>query len=118
MKWLYDENIVSTLFLALIPAMPAAAIVGGLIQYFLTRGLSRPARVLWVTFALLGPLNYGLWRLYNVIEDYWGLDRVEPLLINAGIMIAVGVIIGLVLRCLLRPSRTESQAPSSDTEKP
>ena len=118
MKWLYDENIVSTLFLALILAMPAAAIVGGVIHSFLARGLSRPARVLWVAFALLGPLNYGLWRLYNAIEDYWGLDRVEPLLINAGIMIALGVVIGLVLRRLLRPRRTEAPAPSSDTEKP
>ena len=118
MKWLYDENIVSMLFLVLIFATPVVAIVGGLIHTFLRRGLSRPARVLWVTFALLGPLNYGLWRLYNTIENYWGLDRVEPLLINAGIMIALGVVIGLVLRCLLRPPRTESQAPSSDTEKP
>jgi hypothetical protein len=106
MSWLYNERVISTLFLALIVATPAAATVGGLVHKGLARGLSNRALVLWVVLALSGPLNYGLWRLYNVIEDYWGLDRVEPLLVNFAIFIFLGVAIGLVLRSLLRSANS------------
>jgi len=118
MKWLYDEQIVSTLFLALIVVTPAAAALGYLMHYLLARRLSRRARVLWVVVAAAGPFNYCLWHLYNVIEDHWGLDRVKPLLINLALFIVLGLIIGLLLRLLLRrgPEASEPAPPPAAAE--
>ncbi len=103
MAWLYQEQTVERLFLALMAAAPAVAAVGALLHRFAAGKLSRRAATLWVVLAAAGPANYGLWRLFNAIEDYWGLDRVKPLLINFAIFVALGVVAGLVLRVLLRP---------------
>jgi len=107
MKWLYDERIVSVLFLALIVVTPTAAVVGAFLHRCLAHGLSRQAVVLWVVVALAGPVNFALWRLYNRIEDHWGLDQVKPLLINCGLFILLGVVVGLILRFLLRPQKND-----------
>jgi len=105
MRWLYDERMVTVLFLALIVVTPAVALIGALVHRSIARKLSRQALVLWIVLALAGPANFGLWRLYNVVEDHWGLDRVEPLLINFAIFVFLGVAIGLVLRSLVRPEK-------------
>ncbi len=44
-----------------------------------------------------GPLLLcaALWPLYNAIEDHFGLDSVAALAINAGIFVALGVVIGI-----------------------
>jgi hypothetical protein len=52
---------------------------------------------------LLGPLLYGAWRMYNAIEDHWGLDSVRALEINAAIFVVGGVAIGLAARRLWPP---------------
>ena len=55
------------------------------------------------------------------IENHWGLDRVKPLLINAGIFVAVGILAGLALRLLLRPpgpNATSAPAPSPEHSSP
>lgn len=116
MKWLYDEQIVSTVFLALVVVTPVAAVLGALLHSRLARGLSRRARVLWVVVAIVGPFNYGLWHFYNVIEDHWGLDRVEPLLINFAIFVFLGLVIGLVIRFLLRREPKKPESPASNVE--
>ncbi|MCX8035806.1 MAG: hypothetical protein N3D11_01895 [Candidatus Sumerlaeia bacterium] len=103
MAWLYQEETIEALFLALIAITPAIAAVGGVLHRLAAGRLSRRALTLWAGVALAGPANYGLWRLFNAIEDYWGLDRVKPLLINFAIFVALGVVVGLVLRILLRP---------------
>ncbi len=41
-------------------------------------------------FAVLGPWVYVLWRLYNLIEDHYGLDSVKALGINAVLIIGSG----------------------------
>ena len=118
MHFLYDEQFIANLFLALVAATPALAIVGALVQRVAAGGLSRRAVVLWIVVALAGPANFGFWHMFNRIEDHWGLDRVEPLLINFGIFVFLGVVIGLSLRFLLRPAQSESSVASKDTEKP
>ena len=105
MSWLYDERMVSALFLALIVATPAVAVVGAFAHRFVAKGLSRQAAVLWSVVALFGPVNYGLWRFYNLIEDHWGLDQVKSLLINFALFVLLGIVIGLVLRFLLRTEK-------------
>jgi len=116
MNWLYDERIVATFFLALLAATPAAAVVGAAIHRAVSERLSRRALALWIVVAVAGPLNYGLWHLFNVIEDRWGLDRVEPLLVNFAIFVSLGLIIGLLLRRFLRLAASDAESPSQPPE--
>lgn len=117
MKILYDEVFIAVLFKVLIAATPVAAAIGFLIHRRLGRGVcSRQGRVLWTVLALAGPLNYGLWYMYNAIEDHWGLDRVKPLLINFGIFVVIGVTIGLIVRVLLRGESSQSEPSPTDVD--
>lgn len=117
MKLLYDEHFISMLFTVLIAAAPVAAAIGFLIhRRAATGGCGRGGRVLWAVLALAGPANYGLWHLYNAIENHWGLDKVKPLLINVAIFIALGIVIGLILRFLLAPGKGKCTRPVPNTE--
>jgi uncharacterized membrane protein (DUF2068 family) len=49
-----------------------------------------------IFFAALGPLLYALWRVYNAIEDHYGLDSVRALVINAVIILGAGVVLPFV----------------------
>lgn len=44
---------------------------------------------------LVGAGNYGLWTVYNVITEHLGLDTVKNLLVNLGLFVAVGVLVGV-----------------------
>ena len=103
MSWLFDERIVTTVFRALIVLTPIAAAIGWFAHSRLAGGCGRNGRAGWIIVALAGPLNFGLWTLYNAIENHWGLDQVKPLLINAAIFVTVGIVAGVALRLLLRP---------------
>ncbi len=46
--------------------------------------------------ALVGAGNYALWTVYNAITEKLGLDTVANLLVNLGLFVVVGVVIGLV----------------------
>ena len=67
----------------------------------------------------LGPLCYGLWRLYSylVLYDpetgYVGLHRVSVLALNLGIFIVVGAILGVVYS---RVFRGAGDASAEDTQ--
>ncbi len=44
-----------------------------------------------------GILNWSLWRIYNQNVDAIGLDTVKNLLVNLGLFIVVGLVLGLML---------------------
>ena len=54
-----------------------------------------------------GTLVFPLWVVYNRIEDYFGLDSVPALLINAALFVAVGAGGGFLLRRVWPESRAE-----------
>ncbi len=75
-------------------------VVGALVAWKRTRAV-RPT----VFFAALGPLVWALWRVYNAIENHYGLDSVKALAINAGLFLAVAVALPYVYAALCdRPS--------------
>lgn len=43
---------------------------------------------------LVGTGNYALWTLYNVITEKLGLDTVKNLLVNLGLFVVIGIIVG------------------------
>lgn len=44
---------------------------------------------------LVGVGNYVLWAVYNAITDNLGLDTVKNLIVNLGLFIVLGILIGL-----------------------
>lgn len=62
-------------------------------------------------FATLGPLVYFLWRLYNAIENRYGLDSVKALAINAALIIGSGLLWALLYSALFDRSRAREAAP-------
>ncbi len=44
---------------------------------------------------LVGAGNYGLWTVYNAITEHLGLDTVKNLLVNLGLFVAVGLLVGV-----------------------
>jgi hypothetical protein len=55
-----------------------------------------------VLIGLLGPANWLLWRIYNGIEDRFGLDSVKALLLNLAFFAALGVALGVGVRAFRR----------------
>jgi glucose uptake protein GlcU len=49
-----------------------------------------------IGIALIGPLLYILWFVYNAIENHYGLDSVKALLINLGLFTVVGIVVALL----------------------
>lgn len=57
----------------------------------------------------LGVGNYALWKIYNAITDYLGLDTVKNLAVNVTLFVVVGIVIGLVVARFL-PKQPEENA--------
>jgi hypothetical protein len=96
MKELVDLAAVERLFGLLAAALPVLGLgIGAALQF----GRRRPgALVSGLLIGLLGPANWLLWRIYNGIEDHYGLDSVKAMLLNLALFATIGVIAGLGIR--------------------
>ena len=114
MRELIDLAAVERLFGLLAVLLPALGIGIGAALHF---GRHRPG-TLATSFllGLLGPANWLLWRIFNGIEDHYGLDSVKAMLINLALFAALGLGVGLALR-LLRRSGNSTEGPASDPER-
>jgi drug/metabolite transporter (DMT)-like permease len=68
--------------------------------------------------ALLGALLYVGWRVYNAIEDHYGLDSVKALAINAALFVVTGIIIGIVAGRLSPPPVSSQEEASTLPAEP
>jgi hypothetical protein len=72
---------------------------------------ARRGALLGLLAGLFGPLNWLLWRIYNVVTDRNGLDTVRNLVINLALFIVVGGVLGVALGYAFRrpaaPTATE-----------
>lgn len=103
------------LFLVLAIALPlVAAMVGG----FAARR-SSPGRgaIKGLLVGLLGPANLALWKVYNALTDRMGLDTVKNLLVQLGLFVALGVVVGLIggYMARRRPAHKESEPCVGDS---
>ncbi len=48
----------------------------------------------FVVGLLVGGGNYALWTVYNAITDHLGLDTVKSLLVNMGLFVILGLLVG------------------------
>ncbi len=87
MKELIDPHQAHLLMLAILVLAPLVGAGWGLLTRRVPRGLTVGLAV--------GAGNYALWTLYNAITDRLGLDTVRNLLVNLGLFILLGTLVGL-----------------------
>lgn len=108
MKELIDERLVEQVILLLGVAGPVIGLVVGVLVGP-RRGLTAAQGALrGLGLGLLGTLVWVLWRLYSYLvryepapdpsQDYFGLERVDVLLLNVVIFVAVGAAVGWLIR--------------------
>ncbi len=87
MKELIDEHQVHLLMLGLLLVAPLAGLAWGARTKQVGPGL--------VLGLLVGAGNYALWTAYNAITEKLGLDTVKNLLVNLGLFVVLGIVVGL-----------------------
>lgn len=101
MRELISEATADTIMLVIAFASPVVGMIGGLVW-----GLLRK-RLWWgfcngLLLGMLGVLNYGLWRFhkyrmrFDPVSGYAGLHRVDVLIENLLVFIAIGILIGFI----------------------
>src|SRR6266498_1900687 len=96
MRELVDLATVERLFSILAVLVPVLGIgVGAAIRLVARRPGALTSGIL---LGLLGPANWLLWRIYNGIEDHYGLDSVRAMLLNLALFAALGLVAGLSIR--------------------
>ncbi len=98
---------------ALLVAAVAAGAVWGARRKSLGAGLLRG-----IAAGTCGPAALLLWRIYNGIEDRYGLDSVKALLINLGLFVVVGLAAGRVLQWVWRRTEGETTEPPPAAGEP
>ena len=86
---LITEHQAGLLMLAVLIAAPVIGVLWGAVVKRWARGLT--------VGLLVGGGNYALWTVYNAITDRLGLDTVKNLLVNLGLFLVIGVLVGLAL---------------------
>lgn len=87
MKELIDLHQAHLLMLGVLVLAPLIGLAWGFTQKRLPLGLA---------IGLLAGLgNYALWTVYNAVTQKLGLDTVANLLVNLGLFVVVGTVIGV-----------------------
>jgi hypothetical protein len=108
MRELVDLAAVERLFNLLAVLTPILGIgAGAAIQ---SRAQRPGALLAGILFGLLGPANWLLWRIYNRIEDHYGLDSVKAMLLNLALFVVLGLAVGISIR-VFRRSDSRDSAP-------
>jgi Na+/proline symporter len=98
MRELVDLAAVERWFGILAVALPFLGVgIGAALQF---RARRPGALVAGILVGLLGPVNWLLWRIYNRIEDHYGLDSVKAMLLNMALFAALGLAAGAAIRYL------------------
>jgi len=87
MKELIDEHQAHLLMLAVLLLALLVGLAWGVWTKRVGQGL--------LLGALVGAGNYALWTVYNAITERLGLDTVKNLLVNLGLFVLIGVVVGV-----------------------
>ena len=85
-KELISQHQANVLMFAILIAAPLIGLAWGALTKRLAQGLA--------VGSLLGVGNFALWTLYNAITDRLGLDTVKNLLVNLGLFLVIGILMG------------------------
>jgi hypothetical protein len=88
--------------------------LAGMAYLLRNENLVKRNRHRWVLAVLAGPAVLILWKIFNGIEDHFGLDSVKGLLLNVAVFAAAALVI-TGLRILLRALLTTPPPPPAVT---
>ena len=98
MKELIDEHQAHLIMLSILGLAPLIGLLWGVSVKRVASGL--------IVGLLVGCGNYALWTVYNQITDSLGLDTVKNLLVNLGLFVMLGIVIGMAAGYWNSKSRT------------
>ena len=107
MKELIDEHQAHLLMLAVLILAPLVGLAWGARSKRVGQGLC--------VGALVGGGNYALWTAYNAITAKLGLDTVANLLVNLGLFLVLGTIVGITAGALSARDRQGVQGGEHGT---
>jgi MFS family permease len=126
LKELLDEAKVEAAIRALVVVGPACGLALGGLWAALGRGAWRVGLGRGLAVGLLGPLVWLLWRLYSHLvrfapaadpkDDYFGLERVDVLLLNVVIFTSVGALVGWLIGRVRARDRAAANRYQAETE--
>ena len=87
MKELIDPHQAHLLMLGVLALAPLVGLAWGLGNKRLPFGI--------VIGVLVGVGNYALWTVYNAVTERLGLDTVKNLLVNLGLFVFIGIVVGI-----------------------
>lgn len=93
MKELITEGQANQIVLLLSIAVTLLSLAYGFYQG--SRAAKNQKQLLWVNCvlaALVGPVIWGFWQVYNSIENFYGLDSLKALKINLFIALGLGAL--------------------------
>ena len=111
MREIVSMEQVQRLFIILAVGLPILGIIGGAL-YGARRKDVRRGVVQGLLLGFLGPVNFGLWIIYNKITDRLGLDTVKNLLVNLALFVILGIVSGLAAGFIMR----RQPLPETSTE--
>jgi len=100
LEFLLSPKLVSLLGWILFFGTPLGAAVAWAV-WRVRRGDLTGNALFWI-IGLSGPLLSVLWRVFNSIEDYFGLDSLIALLLNLVLFAAIGVSLSGIAKWTLR----------------
>jgi drug/metabolite transporter (DMT)-like permease len=109
---------VHRLFVTLAVVLPLVGLIFGALLG-VRRGNVKRGALQGLLLGILGPVNFGLWLVYNAITDRLGLDTVKNLLVNLALFVVLGVVTGLVAgQIMRRGDESSAKEPTPATEPP
>jgi len=121
MRELVDIAVFERLLQAIAIAGPVVGALSGLILG-VRRRAPAAGLVKGIALGALGPVLFALWRLYSYLvrydpaTGYVGLHRVDVLLLNVLIFVAIGAVLGIAYARLFRAGAVEN-TQSDNTKK-
>ena len=115
LREIVDLNAVNRVFaLAAYLAPICGLLLGALVGS--RRGALRQGVRSGLVIGMAGPLNWLLWRVYNLLTDRNGLDTVRNLLINLTLFITLGALFGAAAGLLRRRAATDENAGDTSAQ--
>lgn len=93
LRQLVDPATAERIVLALAAFISLSGLGAGAVLGILRRSFARDF-LGGVAVALLGPVVWLLWRVYNAVENAFGLDSVKALVVNLMVFVIAGFAIG------------------------
>jgi Na+/proline symporter len=115
MREILEAEQVGRLFAVLAVVLPPLCLIAGW-WYGGRRQAARQGAIWGLAVGLLGPLNWVMWLVYNLITDSLGLDTVRNLIVNVGLFVVVGALIGVGAGFALRRAGVPPNEPRPTDE--